>query len=178
MPTGFYDHWKIKGKAPKSAFKKGHKGYWKGKKLSEEHKRKIGETHKQIGNKPPSPYGRKVSEETKEKIRKSNLKHWDKIGRKQYKRLKHERSKYIQWRTSIFERDDFTCQKCGIKNYKGLGKTVRVEVHHKKSWSKFPRLRFDTNNGITLCKDCHKKTDNYGSKGIRCNEQRTLGRFC
>ena len=41
----------------------------KGRKRSEETKRKISETRKRKGLKPPSPKGRKMSEETKQKIR-------------------------------------------------------------------------------------------------------------
>jgi hypothetical protein len=41
----------------------------KGRKHSEETKRKISETRKRKGLKPPSPKGRKMSEETKQKIR-------------------------------------------------------------------------------------------------------------
>ena len=57
----------------------------------------------------------------------------------------------------MFARDGYTCQACEKKG-------IRVEAHHIKEQSNYPELRFDVNNGITLCRDCHKKTDNYGSK--------------
>lgn len=58
---------------------------------------------------------------------------------------------YKNWRQFIFERDDYTCQMCNNK-----GKYL--EAHHIKKFNNFPELRFDLNNGITLCKNCHDKT--------------------
>lgn len=54
------------------------------------------------------------------------------------------------WRKNIFERDDYTCQKCRIK-----GK--QLNAHHIKPWALFPDLRFEISNGITLCVTCHKE---------------------
>ena len=59
-----------------------------------------------------------------------------------------------EWRNKVFKRDKYACQVCG----KIGGK---LNVHHLKSFSKYPELRFDVKNGITLCEKCHSKTPNY-----------------
>lgn len=51
------------------------------------------------------------------------------------------------WRECVFVRDNFICQQC-----KQGGK---IEAHHIHMWSKYPDLRFDVDNGITLCEECH-----------------------
>ena len=55
----------------------------------------------------------------------------------------------VEWREAVYARDHFTCQHClrvgGILN-----------AHHIKPWAKFPALRFEIDNGITLCVPCHK----------------------
>lgn len=58
--------------------------------------------------------------------------------------------KYREWRTSVFERDNYTCQKCGYKRGGNL------QAHHIKEAAKFKRLIYDVNNGITLCETCHR----------------------
>lgn len=70
-----------------------------------------------------------------------------------------QRSQMItrKWSRLVKERDNFTCQKCGIRSHKGLGKAVILNSHHKKAWKDHPELRWDVSNGITLCKDCHKQ---------------------
>ena len=68
---------------------------------------------------------------------------------------------YKKWRLSVFERDKYTCKMCGFVSKKG--KYIPIHAHHIKSFSKYPELRFDIENGITLCKECHKKTENYCS---------------
>jgi hypothetical protein len=56
---------------------------------------------------------------------------------------------YKEWRANVFERDGFKCQICGQVG--GV-----LNAHHIKEFSKYPDLRYEVNNGITLCEDCHK----------------------
>jgi endogenous inhibitor of DNA gyrase (YacG/DUF329 family) len=62
---------------------------------------------------------------------------------------------YKLWRNSVFKRDKYICQDCGIKS--GNGFAVILNAHHKEKWSKNKILRYKINNGITLCQRCHKK---------------------
>jgi len=65
--------------------------------------------------------------------------------------------KYWQWRSNIFQRDNWTCQTCEKRG-------CYLEVHHIKSWANYPKLRYVEENCVTLCKECHKLTDNYTGK--------------
>lgn len=61
---------------------------------------------------------------------------------------------YKEWRLIVLKRDDYTCQIC-------LKRGGKLNVDHIKSFSKFPHLRLDINNGRTLCVSCHKNTPTY-----------------
>lgn len=65
---------------------------------------------------------------------------------------------YREWANFIYEKDSFTCVTCGYKS-KGKVKGVRLDIHadHIKSFTDFPELRFDLDNGRTLCVPCHIK---------------------
>lgn len=81
-------------------------------------------------------------------------------------------SKYKQWRSNCFERDNWTCQTCGKRG-------VYLTVHHIKSFVSILRenniltthdadkciMLWDIENGVTLCEECHKLTDNYKGRG-------------
>lgn len=109
--------------------------------------------------------GKKDSDETR--LRKSlairGKNHWNWQGGKTAKWFKERNNlKLKEWRRKIFKRDNYTCQVCKARN--GNGHTVYLEAHHIKSWAKYPKLRYILKNGITLCKSCHKLTDNYCGK--------------
>lgn len=79
---------------------------------------------------------------------------WSKRGRKKY--MKPNPPEYREWKRNVFKRDNYTCQRCGAKK--------NLEAHHVKEKINFPELKYDVENGVTLCHECHKKTDNYGYK--------------
>ena len=200
-------------------------GFWKGKKLSAEHRLHLSESHK--GYIPTKEQNEKISraltgikrsektkikmslvkkgktftEEHKEKLRQAKLgrplseehrknmsitqknlpnnsgrfqsghnlscgsRNWSWRGGITPLRVKITNTfEYRQWRSDVYTRDDFTCQKCGQ-----IGK--RLNAHHKKSVGDILFLNdittleqalsceelWNTNNGITYCIICHKE---------------------
>ena len=72
-----------------------------------------------------------------------------------------------EWIKAIFEIDGHTCQKCLVRG----GELV---AHHIFPWALFPKLRFEVENGITLCEGCHKYYHSIYRNGLECNLD-TLG---
>jgi len=110
----------------------------------------------------PSPFkgmpGKKMSEETKEKIRIAisgpNNYAWieDRSKLKKYIGSEERRSPaYKYWRKQVWLRDNFTCK---IANPDCSG---RIEAHHILGWKDHPELRYQVNNGITLCHAHHPR---------------------
>lgn len=67
---------------------------------------------------------------------------------------------YRLWRETIFKRDNYTCIWCGK-----IGGNLNAD--HIKPFSLYPELRFAIDNGRTLCKECHKKTNTYLNRGYK-----------
>ena len=69
----------------------------------------------------------------------------------------------MKWRVEIFTRDNYTCKICKARN--GEGERVVLNAHHLNGWHWFEEGRFDLDNGVTLCSDCHYDFHNkYGNK--------------
>lgn len=79
---------------------------------------------------------------------KGDKSHYWQGGKTAETRLIRTRREYDEWRTTVYVRDDYTCQLCGERGGK-------LSAHHIKPFAKEPALRLDVANGITLCWPCH-----------------------
>jgi len=61
---------------------------------------------------------------------------------------------YKEWRIKVFERDNFTCVKCGYRNGNGT-KRRDLNAHHVVRWIDSIELRYELDNGKTMCVPCH-----------------------
>jgi len=156
-------------------FKKGHRGYWLGKKKphSEEAKRNISEGLRghvasdkvrrilksyAVGHTPWNK-GKGWPKEIKDKIRMTNKQKGiePKIKFKPRKGDKNPRwngGTWGYWKRQALTRDDYTCQICGHRE------PEIMEVDHTKSKAKFPELEKDLDNLLTLCPNCHRRKTN------------------
>jgi hypothetical protein len=134
--------------------------------------------------------GYKRSEENKLKVALANIgakSHFWKGGFVALARRLRNSNKAVEWRKLVFERDDYTCQKCSKRN--GQGYSVYLEADHiipfsvlfnnfimdatEKDEDKLyeaallePKL-WDIANGRTLCRECHRITTTFS---YRANE--------
>jgi len=60
-------------------------------------------------------------------------------------------SRRKKFRKQVLKRDDYVCQMCFTRKI--------LEVHHIKSYYKYPELRWKVSNGISLCHKCHRLTE-------------------
>lgn len=76
---------------------------------------------------------------------------------------------YRVWRAGVIRRDK-VCQVCGSRQ--------KRNAHHKNHATYFPEERFDLENGVCLCQDCHILFHNkmMGSNRIKC-EKKHFERF-
>jgi 5-methylcytosine-specific restriction endonuclease McrA len=91
-------------------------------------------------------------------------------GTAKFSKLIKTSFQYRQWREAIFKRDDWTCRDCGKRG------GIVLHPHHIKDFSSILQRNnikifadalaceelWDINNGMTLCRNCHKQTANYG----------------
>lgn len=84
--------------------------------------------------------------------------HWYNHELKDEDRKTRKSCEQYSFRNEVYRRDNYTCQKCF--KYGGFLNAHHLDAYH---WAK--DLRSDPNNGITLCKVCHRKFHKiYGTK--------------
>ena len=62
--------------------------------------------------------------------------------------IDRNRSASKVWRKAVYERDYYTCVKCGKHG-------GDLNAHHIESYADAPDQRFEVSNGATLCPSCH-----------------------
>ena len=79
--------------------------------------------------------------------------------------LIRKRRDYTNWRKKVFRRDRYTCQIC-LDDRGG-----NLEAHHLNGFDTFIDQRFDIDNGITLCENCHHVFHSCYGFGANTKEQ-------
>jgi hypothetical protein len=173
----------------KSEAFKGSKGFWYGKKMPKETRQKMSKSHsgKHAGERN-CMYGKKATPEHRRKISDSIKNHIQNNGCAMTGRYR-ERSnnwqggrttinenirtcrKYKEWRSRCFKRDDYTCQICSKQGRELhvdhiVPLAVLITKFNIKAIYEANKCKdlWDTDNGRTLCENCHKNTNTWGHK--------------
>jgi len=150
-----------RGIIPKSAFKKGQRP-------SPKTEFKKGSQHRYFGKSSPAlgKHWKWTPESIKKYVRQRGIPRLNMRGSKHpnwqggitsdNKRARNA-LEYKLWRESVFKRDDFTCQFCGVRG-------GYLHADHIKPFAQYPELRLSIDNGRTLCAPCHRKTDTFSGR--------------
>lgn len=118
----------------------------KGIKYSEEYKKRLSKAH--IGKKHSDEWKKNMSERMKGEKHPMWIHDRTKLQTNHKERHSYRNS---DWVKQVKKRDNKTCK---INNKECNG---RLEAHHILPWRDYPELRYDINNGITLCKFHHPR---------------------
>lgn len=137
----------------------------KGKKMSDEQRKKVSENNARWWK------GKTKSEEYRRNMGKNrkgpNNSNW-KGGITPENTKIRESLDYTLWRKAVFERDNFTCRKYGVRGGK-------LRAHHINNFAEFPELRLAIDNGITLSDLAHKEF--HKRYGVKYNTKEQLEEF-
>ena len=124
----------------------------RGKKFSPETRKRLSESHMGLVGNGKGKARPNMQGENHPRWKADKVKHPDKRIR--------QSSQYVEWRKHVFQRDDYTCQACGVRGGK-------LQADHEFPFALYPDLRFEILNGRVLCVPCHRKTPTYGMKALR-----------
>lgn len=102
----------------------------------------------------------KIREATRNKARYGQDNPCWKGGAREQRKREMIGYKYKDWRNAVFSRDNWTCQMCGKRG-------VYLEADHIQPWCAFPDLRYEVDNGRTVCRPCHMSLDTHGRKALK-----------
>lgn len=176
-------------------FKKGHtinlgRKFPNKKPPSEETKKKIslslkGRIPKNINEIAGANKGKKWTKEQREKCSGKNASNW-KGGRTKLEKLLKGSVLYKEWRTAVYERDKFSCKKCGASggslnaDHFPVPYCMILDMENitslKDAIENPESILWKIENGRTLCEGCHRVTKTWGmGKSIKEKTFVTLG---
>ena len=79
------------------------------------------------------------------------------------------KDKLKEWRVGVFERDNYTCQVCHNRG------GITLHAHHSDGYHWCKEKRFEADNGVTLCQDCHRSF--HKEYGTRNNTKKQFEEF-
>lgn len=122
-----------------------------------------------INGKNNPMFGKKHSEETKTKIRLKRIKPYTRL----YNQIRNSQ-KTKEWSKNVLKRDNYICQICNkrggnleadhIISFRYLFIKLKIKTFDEAMQSK---MLWELENGRTLCKNCHRKTKNYGGRALK-----------
>ena len=122
--------------------------------FTKEHLKNLSLSH--LGQVPKNKGKFGIHKHTKETKRKMSLAHGGNGETIVCARNRCKTGEYKVWRSAVFSRDNWTCQTCGARS--ANGEPVYLEAHHIKGWAKYPEFRYEIDNGVCLCRECHYLT--------------------
>lgn len=142
----------------------------KGYVFTAEHKRKLSESAKKIEKKPEWIAKMVATKRANPRLGERSA-NW-KGGATRLSQLARSCYRYRQWRSDVFQRDNFTCVECG---HESKGDIEADHIKPQRAIIRDNNLKtsdeianceelWNINNGRTLCKPCHSKTDTYRNK--------------
>lgn len=159
------------------------------KEKSEEHRQKMRDNHWSKKGVESAFKGKKHSKEAKELLRNKATDGFAKLNNEE--RLQHRIKSSLQkgrtleefagfttpentrlrqsaegkaWTYDVLAKANFTCDKCSVRG-------GNLQAHHLNAFNAYPDQRFDVNNGVCLCKDCHDAFHSKFGKGHNSREQ-------
>lgn len=101
----------------------------------------------------------------REQFRGKNNPRWNSSKTSEERQDDRKYPQYDIWRKGVYSRDNYFCQLCGSK------KSGILIAHHINSYLRFPELRTELSNGVTLCNSCHKEFHStYGNKNFSAED--------
>lgn len=148
-----------RGIIPRSAFKKGVRPSPKTEFKSGSKHRYFGKSSPALGKHWKHPTGTVYTQKGKPRDLIRGDRHWNwQGGITSEQKRRRNALEYKLWRESVFKRDDYTCQFCGVRG-------GDLQADHIKPFASYPELRLSLDNGRTLCVLCHRKTGTFAGRG-------------